>query len=207
MSTERIPLFPLNIILFPGQAMPLHIFERRYRVMTRHCIDTNSPFGIVLFQEGNLARTGCSALIVKTLKLYEDGRSDILTAGQRAFRVIRTHEEQPYIEGDVEYLDEDFTGTDARVSTRLEQLFNQCHRLLFGQADAPPFETEGSISLAYHVASELLVDAALRQELLELRSEADRQQRLLERLTEWYPELQNRERARGKASGNGHGKL
>lgn len=207
MSTERIPLFPLNIVLFPGQAAPLHIFERRYRAMTRHCIDTNSPFGIVFFQEGHLARTGCSALIVKILKEYEDGRSDILIAGQRAFHTIRTYEQQPYVEADVEYLEEDFTGTDAAVSTRLDQLFNQCHRILFEQTNAPPFETEGSISLAYHVASELPVDVALRQDLLEMRSEAERQQRLVERLTQWYPQLQDRERARSKASGNGHAKL
>jgi ATP-dependent Lon protease len=207
MSTNRIPIFPLNIVLFPGQAVPLHIFERRYRAMTRHCIDTKSPFGIVFYHEGKLARVGCSAMIVKILKEYEDGRSDILTAGQRAFRLIRTHDDQPYFEADVEYLEEDFTGIDARVSARLEELFNQCHRLLFEKEDAPPFETEGSISLAYHVASELPVDVTLRQELLELRSEAKRQQHLVEQLTEWYPQLQNRDRVRDKAAGNGHGKL
>jgi ATP-dependent Lon protease len=207
MSADRIPLFPLNIVLFPGQAVPLHIFERRYREMTRHCLDTNSPFGIIFYHEGNFAHVGCSAMIVKILKEYEDGRSDILTAGQRAFRLMRTHEERLYFEADVEYLDEDFTGTEARISTRLEELFNQCHRILFDQQDAPPFETEGSISLAYHVASELPLDAAFRQELLELRSEAKRQHRLVERLAEWYPQLQDRERMRGKAGGNGHGKL
>lgn len=207
MSPDRIPLFPLDIVLFPGQAVPLHIFERRYRLMTRHCIDSKSPFGIVFYHEGNLARTGCTAMIVKILKEYEDGRSDILAAGQRAFRLLRTHEEQPYFEGDVEFLDEDFMGIDAAVSARLELLFNQCHRILFEQQDAPPFETEGGISLAYHVASELPVDVALRQELLELRSEADRQRRLVERLSEWYPQLQTREHVRGKAAGNGHHKL
>jgi ATP-dependent Lon protease len=207
MSSNRIPLFPLNIVLFPGQALPLHIFERRYRLMTRHCIDTKSPFGVIFYNEGNLAPVGCSAMIVKILKEYEDGRSDILTAGQQAFRLIGMHEDQPYFEGDVAYLEEDFTGIDSGVSERLEQLFNQCHRLLFEQEDAPAFETEGSISLAYHVASELPLDAALRQEILELRSEADRQQRLVERLTEWYPQLQDRDRSRGKAAGNGHGKL
>ena len=75
--------FPLDIVLFPGQAVPLHIFEQRYRLMTRHCIDTKSPFGIIFYHEGNLARTGCTAMIVKILKEYEDGRSDILTAGQQ----------------------------------------------------------------------------------------------------------------------------
>ena len=176
MSLDRIPLFPLDIVLFPGQAVPLHIFERRYRLMTRHCIDTQSPFGMLFSHEGQLARIGCSAMIVKVLKEYEDGRSDILIAGQRAFRLVGTHEEKPYFEADVEYLEEDFTGIAAGVSAKLEQLFQQCHRILYEKEDAPPFETEGSISLAYHVASELPVDVALRQELLELRSEAARQQ-------------------------------
>jgi ATP-dependent Lon protease len=206
MKPARIPLFPLDIVLFPGQAVPLHIFEPRYREMTRHCIDTQSPFGIVYFHDEKLAKTGCSAMIVKILKEYEDGRSDILTAGQNAFHVARTHRDKPYLEGDVEYLEEDFTAVDPAVSARLEELCQQCHRLLYGE-DAPRFETEGGISLAYHVASELPVAAGTRQRLLEIRSEAQRQAQLVAHLTEWYPQLQRRERVRGKAAGNGHGKL
>ena len=204
MNAALIPLFPLSIVLFPGQAVPLHIFEPRYRMMTRDCIETQAPFGVVLMHEGNIAQIGCSALIVKTLKEYEDGRSDILTAGQSAFRLIGTHDEKPYMEADVEFLEEDFSGIDAAVSAQVEQLFNQCHRILY-EEDAPSFETEGSISLAYHVASELPVDVAFRQTLLEERSEAERQRRLLERLTDWYPQLERRERVQAKAAGNGHG--
>jgi Lon protease-like protein len=207
MSAAFIPLFPLSIVLFPGQAVPLHIFEQRYRVMTRHCIETQSPFGIVFAQEESLAEIGCTALIVKTLKEYEDGRSDILTAGQSAFRLIHTHEEKAYMEGDVEFLEEDFAGVDATVSAQLEQLFNQCHHILYEEEDAPRFETEGSISLAYHVASELPVDVAFRQTLLEERSEAQRQRLLVERLADWYPQLEKREHVRVKAAGNGHNKL
>jgi ATP-dependent Lon protease len=206
MNPGRIPLFPLDIVLFPGQAMPLHIFEPRYREMTRHCIDNQSPFGIVFLNEGKLAQTGCTAMIVKVLKEYEDGRSDILTAGQSAFRLLRTHDEKSYLEADVEYLDEDFTEVDPAVSSRLDELCNQCHQILYGE-DAPRFETEGGISLAYHVASELPVDASIRQSLLELRTEGLRQVRLVAHLTEWYPQLQKREHVRGKAAGNGHGKL
>lgn len=206
MKPARIPLFPLDIVLFPGQAVPLHIFEPRYRQMTRHCIDTQSPFGIVYMRERTVAQTGCSAMIVKILKEYEDGRSDILTAGQSAFQLIRTHDEKPYLEADVEYLEEDFTELDSAVSERLEKLCNQCHQILYGE-DAPRFETEGGISLAFHVASELPVDVAFRQGLLETRAEAKRQERLVAHLTEWYPQLQKRERVRGKAAGNGHAKL
>jgi len=208
MSTNpvRIPLFPLDIVLFPGQAVPLHIFEPRYRQMTRYCIDSQNPFGIVRATGVTLAQTGCSAMIIKVLKEYEDGRSDILTAGQNAFRLLRTHEEKPYMEADVEYLEEDFIGVDFAVSERLEELCDQCHRLIYGQ-DAPKFETEGGISLAYHVASELPIELAMRQKLLEIRSESERQAQLVSHLTEWYPRLQRRERVRGKAAGNGHGKL
>src|SRR5579872_5968061 len=156
MATKpaRIPLFPLEIVLFPGQAMPLHIFEPRYREMTRHCIDTQSPFGLVYSTGVALAQTGCSAMIVKILKEYDDGRTDILTAGQSAFRLLRTHDGKPYLEADVEYLDEDFMEVNAAVSAKLDELCNQCHQILYGE-DAPQFETEGGISLAYHVASEL----------------------------------------------------
>jgi ATP-dependent Lon protease len=206
MNPARIPLFPLDIVLFPGQAVPLHIFEPRYRQMTRHCIETQSPFGIVYVREGKFVQTGCSAMIVKVLKEYEDGRSDILTAGQSAFRLVGTHDEKPYLEADVEYLDEDFTEVDTAVSARLEELCNQCHQLLYGE-DAPRFETEGGISLAYHVASELPIDAAFRQGILETRAEAKRQEKLVVHLAEWYPQLQKRERVRGKAAGNGHAKL
>ncbi len=206
MSTARIPLFPLGIVLFPGQAVPLHIFEPRYRVMTRQCIDTHSPFGIVFVHAGNIAQTGCSALIVKTLKEYEDGRSDILTVGQEAFHLVRTHNEQAYFEADIEYLEEDFDGIDGGVSAQLEKLYEQCHRVLYDE-EVPRFEAEGSISLAYHIASELPLDVAFRQTLLELRSEAERQRRLAARLAEWYPQLEKRDRVRGKAAGNGHGEL
>ncbi len=206
MNVTRIPLFPLGIVLFPGQTVPLHIFEPRYRVMTRQCIETRSPFGIVFVQAGNLAQTGCTALIVKTLKEYDDGRSDILTVGQKTFHLIRTHNDQAYFEGDVEYLEEDFEGIDAGVSEQLEKLYEQCHGVLYDE-EPPRFESEGNNSLAYHIASELPLDVAFRQTLLELRSERDRQRRLVERLAEWYPQLQKRDRVRGKAAGNGHGNL
>ena len=203
MSINRIPLFPLSVVLFPGQVVPLHIFEPRYRVMTRHCIETQSPFGIVFEHAGSIADTGCSVLIVKTIKEYDDGRSDILTVGQRVFRLIRTHDDHAYSEADVEYLEDEFAGIDSGESAKLQRLFEQCHLLLF-QSEAPRFESSGNASLAYYIAAELPLDVESRQALLELRSEAERQRRLAARLAEWYPRLQKREHVRAKAAGNGH---
>jgi ATP-dependent Lon protease len=206
MKTARIPLFPLDVVLFPGQALPLHIFEPRYREMTRHCLETQSPFGIIFAGEPGMAQTGCSAIIIKILKKYEDGRSDILTAGQSAFHLVRTYDERAYLEADVEYLEEELTDSDAATSSRLEEICDRCHKVLYGEG-APRFETEGGISLAYHVASELPVSTAVRQEILEIRSEGARQMKLLAHLEAWYPRLQRREQVRGKAAGNGHGGL
>jgi ATP-dependent Lon protease len=206
MSFARIPLFPLGLVLFPGQAVPLHIFEPRYRLMTRQCIEARSPFGIVHVHDGEVAQTGCSAMIVKTLKEYEDGRSDILTLGQKAFRLMRTHADKAYFEADIGYLDEDFSGMNPAVSEQVAKLYEQCHEVLYDEAP-PPFETESGVSLAYHVASELPLDMTFRQTLLEMRSEAERQRRLVARLTEWFPQLQKRDHVREKSAGNGHGAL
>ena len=203
MTTARIPLFPLGIVLFPGQAVPLHIFEPRYRVMTRHCIETRAPFGIVYIHQGNVAQTGCSTLIVKTLKEYNDGRSDILTVGQKAFHLIRTYNDRAFFEAEVEFLEDDFAGIDAAFSQQLEKLYERCHAVLY-EEELPQFDAVAGNSLAYHIAAELPLDVAFRQTLLELRSEAERQRRLIERLTEWFPQLQKRERARGRAAGNGN---
>jgi ATP-dependent Lon protease len=206
MKPERIPLFPLDVVLFPGRSLPLHIFEPRYREMTRHCLETKSPFGIVLSQSKAMSQTGCTALIAKVLKEYEDGRSDILTIGQKIFRLYRTYSGKSYMEADVVFLEEDNEQAKAEVSARLEELFDQCHRVLYNQS-APPIQAEENVSLAFHVGAELPLELSFRQSLLELRSEADRQQRLVDHLTELYPQLQRRERVRGKATGNGHGNL
>jgi Lon protease-like protein len=206
MSFARIPLFPLGLVLFPGQAVPLHIFEPRYRQMTRLCIETRSPFGIVYVHDSNVAQTGCAAMIVKILNEYEDGRSDILTLGQKAFRLMCTHADNAYLEADIGYLDEDFSGIDAGVSEQIVKLYEQCHEILY-DGHPPPLETGSDVSLAYHVASELPLDVDFRQALLEMRSEAERQRHLVVRLKQWYPQLQKRDRVREQSAGNGHGPL
>ncbi len=206
MSTARIPLFPLELVLFPGRSLPLHIFEPRYREMTRDCLETKSPFGIVLTQSNAIAQTGCTAFIVKVLKQYDDGRSDILTIGQKVFRLLQTYNEKSYMEADVRFLEEVGQQAESEISQKLAELFDQCHRVLYNQ-EAPRFQAEENFSFAFHVGAELPLELEFRQALLELRSEAERQKSLVEHLTELYPQLERRERVRGKATGNGHGKL
>ena len=88
MRPERIPLFPLNVVLLPGAELPLHIFEPRYREMVKTCIDEKSEFGMLLSLPKGLARVGCTAEIKAVTQRYDDGRMDILTAGRAPFRVV-----------------------------------------------------------------------------------------------------------------------
>ena len=86
---QILPLFPLNVVLFPRAPLPLHIFEERYKQMVAAALEGEGLFGGICTDGGGAARTGCCAKIVKVVKRYDDGRMDILTVGVRRFRIAR----------------------------------------------------------------------------------------------------------------------
>jgi ATP-dependent Lon protease len=204
MRPERIPLFPLNVVLLPGADLPLHIFEPRYRQMARRCLDEKSEFGMLLALPKGVVHVGCTAEIIEVVKRYNDGRMDILTVGRAPFRVVKLFDENPLLEGDVDYLEDGETLSNARVRRELIELYEACHTLIFG--DYPKnLENGVSENLAYVVAGTLPMDLLWKQQILELRSEADREERLVTYLREWAPHLQKTEVMRQRAGGNGHG--
>ncbi len=103
-KVHELPLFPLNVVLFPGQSLPLHIFEPRYKVLIRKCVDTNEPFGVVLAQDEEPDRpfdVGTSARVTE-IKKMPDGRLNIVTLGEERFRLHDWREsEDGYLIGDV----------------------------------------------------------------------------------------------------------
>jgi ATP-dependent Lon protease len=204
MRPERISLFPLNVVLLPGAELPLHIFEPRYRAMVKNCLEEKSEFGILLSLPKGIARVGCSAEIKAVTQRYDDGRMDILTAGRAPFRVVELFPENPLLEGHVDYLDDRETPSNPRIQRELVELFEACHTLIF---DDYPKNLEGASAedLSYLVAAALPMDLLCKQQILELRSEADRQERLVAYLREWAPHLQNKGVMRQRAGGNGHG--
>jgi len=204
MKPERIPLFPLELVLFPGTPLPLHIFEPRYKLMVQRCLENRKEFGVILARSEGIAAVGCTAEIIKVVKKYEDGRMDILTFGQTAYRVREVFEDQPYIEGVVEFLEDDPSQGRAETRQRLLTLYEKCHTLVYGRAPHSP-QVNAGVSFAFQIASELPLDLDYKQELLELRAESERQSSLLERLNQWLPQLSHLDRMRKKAGGNGHG--
>jgi len=104
MRPTRIPLFPLDVVLLPGAALPLHIFEPRYKKMIGRCIVQKLEFGMIYATGQNVAAIGCTAEIVQKMKQYPDGRMDILTRGRAPFRLLQLLQDETYHEGVVEYL-------------------------------------------------------------------------------------------------------
>jgi ATP-dependent Lon protease len=204
MRPERIPLFPLNVVLLPGADLPLHIFEPRYRQMVRRCLDDKSEFGMLLALPKGVVHVGCTAEIIEVVKRYSDGRMDILAVGRAPFRVVKLFDENPLLEGEVDYLEDSEMPSNAGVRRELIELYETCHTLVFG--DYPKNVEDGTpANLSYLVAGALPVDLLWKQQILELRSEAERQERLVAYLREWAPHLQKTAVMRQRAGGNGHG--
>ncbi len=123
-SAMEMPLFPLNVVLFPGMALPLHIFEPRYREMINRCLDESLAFGVVLIKEGPEVggdalphRVGTAARIVKVDR-QSDGRMNIQVVGTRRFRIEELNHDRPYLSGRVRH----FPVTDGDTKRAMERV-------------------------------------------------------------------------------------
>jgi Lon protease-like protein len=203
MLPVRLPLFPLNVVLLPGGDMSLHIFEPRYRQMVRDCLEAKSPFGMLLALPNGMAGTGCTAEILEVTSRYGDGRCDILTIGREPFRIVELFSDEPLLRGTVDFLEDRPVPVNPRISRELIELYETCHTLIF---DDYPRDPDGSreTEMSYRIAARLPMDLLWKQRVLELRSEAERQERLVAYLREWAPHLQKEDTLRAQAAGNGH---
>jgi Lon protease-like protein len=186
----KIPLFPLDIVLFPGASLPLHIFEERYKEMVGICLADESSFGVVRAQQEGLAVVGCTAHILRVLHEYEDGRLDILCRGNTRFEIESLEESRSFLEAEVEFFDDD--GSMASRQQRQE-----CAALHFEALELAGIEVltmhislDGPISFA--LASALPADLGFKQQLLAIRSDAERTERLREFYEAVLPQLRKK---------------
>ena len=107
MQSKLLPLFPLQVVVFPRTELPLHIFEDRYKEMVGEAIRDSSEFGIVLAKEEGIVNAGCTVVVDKVLQTHPDGRMDILTRGIRRFEIVMLDQEKAYLRGEVAYFDDD----------------------------------------------------------------------------------------------------
>src|SRR5277367_2846298 len=200
---NRIPLFPLDVVLMPGAELPLHIFEPRYKVMIARCLEEKLEFGMILAANQAVAGVGCTAEIVRKLRDYPDGRIDILTRGRAVFHLTDLLDEKEYYEGTVEYVADMVPSHDLEQEAQLVQIFERCHALLFSRPWMNSAEHEPE-TLAYRMAALLPIELEKRQALLEMRSQHERREFVLRWMESFLPTLVALQRRRARAGGNGH---
>ena len=178
-NERQIPLFPLQTVLFPGGFLPLHIFEPRYRTMVKFCLEHQSEFGVVLIKEGEEVgdaatpyEVGTAARILQVEHL-DDGRMNIITAGEYRFQILEVQEHLSYLTGRVRMLDDLDTEIEAvsdSLTTETEELYNAYEKLssrLIFAWNPPEEQPDDPRELAYQVGIRLRISLKEKQTLLE----------------------------------------
>jgi ATP-dependent Lon protease len=202
MSDDRLPLFPLGIVLLPGEPVPLHIFEPRYKEMVRVCIDDDRPFGIVYASEKKLAQVGCTARIERVAARYDDGRLDIVAVGEQRFRVDEIYRDLVYLSADVDAV-EDEAGADD-VGARQAAIARHMKLLEMAGEVPKPNRYDQSLPVSFVIGRNAGLDLADKQRLLEMGSEAERIRYLSDHLGALLVRLEKAREFRDLARGDGH---
>ena len=197
-----LPLFPLDLVLFPGASLPLHIFEPRYREMISECLDQKKSFGVVRAKEEGVAEMGCTAEVITVTRKYPDGRMDIVTEGRERFEVIQVNQERSFLQAEVLYLQDEPGRASAEEIAQAVQLQGEIMELA-SSASAKPSDLEGP-QLAFNLVGPLPLDLDFKQTLLGMKSEAERIRAVISYFEAILPNLRRTVRVRQKAGGNGH---
>ncbi len=202
MSTQLIPLFPLSLVLMPGSPLPLHIFEQRYKEMMADIIPVSGEFGVVFAKDNGIVNIGCSAVVERVIQRYPDGKLDLLTMGQRRFRVESVDDEKAYLRAEVEYFDDDDT---TEISLDLRQRAIDAYEQL-SKLEKPGIALEpkfNSPRLSFQLA-QYMMDLEKRQVMLALRSEVERLELLIRAVPEYIARQERISIAKRVGPLNGH---
>jgi Lon protease-like protein len=198
-----LPIFPLQLVVFPRIQVPLHIFEERYKEMVGEAIASRSEFGIVLAKDAGIVSSGCTVAVEKVLTRYPDGRMDIVTRGSRRFEIVGIDQEKSYLRGEVEFFNDD---DDEPVSRELKDDALSSYRALIesgetrGHGDPELDDPQLSFQLA-----QAIQDTDFQSLLLRDRSEASRLRQISDFLKSYVPRMKQTSRMKELAPKNGFG--
>ncbi len=178
-EAERIPMFPLGVVLFPGSVLPLHIFEDRYKKLTQDCVSNQSPFGVVLIERGQevgggdeRASTGCLAEIIQ-YDLMPDGRSNLVVLGTSKIGIQQWHSDSPYPIASVTQIRElSAEGSIAEARRVLGRLSAFVHKAQLGGYQLPEIDEDAvavgldATELTYRIADLIPAGPFDRQRIL-----------------------------------------
>ena len=170
-TVHDFPLFPLSLVALPGELVPLHIFEERYKAMVERCLSEPSEFGIVWLDDEGIRPTGCACEIAEVVDRAPDGRMNLVARGTRPFHIESRGDDRPYPVGTVTFLEDSEEAVDEAVAQAARSAFAALVREATDtEPDAEAIAGMGS----YDLASTVEVGLEAKQGLLEVRSESAR---------------------------------
>lgn len=216
-GVTELPLFPLAVVLFPGVPLPLHIFEPRYKQMLKDVQTGESVFGLSYFDDSTargdvppIGSVGCVAKITDT-QTFPDGRANILTVGVIRYRIESYVDRgNPYLVVKVTYFedegesDEELEESSREVAETFTRIARAVRIINDERANLPNISDSDPERLSFLVAAAMEIEAEVKQELLELRSTAERLRRLRDILGRAVAGYEERARVHELAKGNGH---
>src|ERR1700761_5499342 len=137
-AVADFPLFPLALVALPGELVPLHIFEERYKTMMDQCLDSDTEFGIVWLADDELKEIGCACTIEQVLERMDDGRMNLLARGTRPFRVLERQAHLAYPAGVIEFLTDKAESLDPALISGAHEAYA---KLVRRATDQDPDET------------------------------------------------------------------
>jgi Lon protease-like protein len=201
---QEFPLFPLGIVALPGEAVPLHIFEDRYKAMMADCLRTDGEFGIVWLAEDGLRDVGCACRVERVLEQLDDGRMNLLARGTRPLRVVEHQSTLPYPAGIVEFLRDDPEEPDPELALAAHETYGE---LVRQATDREPEAEELAAMDAYAMAATVDFGTEAKQGLLDLRSESARLALVTRLFRAALKRLDFVDRAQARARSNGRVRL
>lgn len=202
-NKHLLPQFPLSLVAFPGEKVNLHIFEPRYKQLINECFNNNTCFGIAPFYNNELVFYGCEMKVLEISKVYEDGKMDIKTQGQRIFHIHQFEKKmpaKPYPAATVSFLKND-PEIPINLKISILESMAQLFELLKIKKPITEFELAfSSYKIAHHVG--LSMDDKIR--MLIMRSESDRLEMIHQHLLAFLPQVSKAEELKERAALNGH---
>ena len=201
--TNFIPIFPLGIVVYPGEQLNLHIFEPRYKQLIKECFETKKPFGIPPVIDNKVNDTGTLVKLLEITTVYDDGKMDVKTEGLEVFTILEVIKELPeklYSGAIVNYPANIESGNRALMQNIIIAI-RELHKLLkINKEFKKPDEELWSYDVAHHAGLSLIEE----YELLQLLHELQRQEYLKRHLKKVIPVIAEMEILKERVQLNGH---
>jgi len=197
---SEIGLFPLELVLLPGEQAPLHIFEPRYRELIGECLDGGREFGLVLEDEDGMREIGTRCGVVEVLDRFSDGRLNVVVEARERIQLRELTKGRSFATAEVEALPDE---GDSPTEDEVEDCLAAYARVVdAAEADVEDLDLDAD-SIAFQIAARIDFGTEIKQGLLELRSERERVVRLAPMLSRAAEAVEREREIRTRASGNG----